>query len=324
VRARGGTRHIRPVSRRAFGRGLVGALAAIAASPAISFGQVAGDDGCGLRSTEGPPRIADPALASRLPEPFAFQPWQGDRGEILDHVAATVSQQAADAGAVSCFRHKAPSIAERVDFLSPFEFLVATAYESDPAARDSALETYGRDPQQAVQAINPIYPSPRAEMILTNLAYYDLSADRIRVNLGRLAERNAARVLVHEFWHAMPAARSWNGSDGTSFRASGFWVQKLAPNGRTWMPVDNLQGLPFPPFLLAEGMATLMETRFAGPTPSPRPDIEAARRFLDHADQVVGEQEVMRLYLESQPDEFSSVAQAHRGQLPELSADARR
>jgi hypothetical protein len=33
---------------------------------------------------------------------------------------------------------------------------------------------------------------------------------------------------------------------------------------------------------------------------------------------------VMRLYLESQPDEFSSLVQAHRGELPELSATARR
>jgi hypothetical protein len=296
----------------------------MAASPTLGSAQLAGDGRCGPRPTEAPPRIGDPALASRLPEPFAFQPWRGDRAEILDRVVATVSQQAEDAGAVSCFRDKAPSIAERVDFLSPFEFLVVTAYESDPAARDAALETYGRDPKQAVQAINVIYPSPRAEMILTNFAYYDLSADRIRVNLGRLAEGSATRVLVHEFWHAMPAARTWSGSDGTAFRASGFWVQKLAPNGRTWMPVDTLQGMPFPPFLLAEGMATLMETRFAGPSPSPRADIEAARGFLDHVDQVVGKQEVMRLYLESQPDEFSSLVQAHRGELPELSATARR
>ncbi len=84
------------------------------------------------------------------------------------------------------------------------------------------------------------------------------------------------------------------------------------------MPVDRYTDVPVPAYLLGEGMATLMETRFVGPPRPDRPDIRSARSFLAHVIDVAGSADVMRLYLESRPADFAELVSAHRAELPEL------
>jgi hypothetical protein len=155
-------------------------------------------------------------------------------------------------------------------------------------------------------------------MILATYAYYDLDADRIFVNVAQVPQAELRRVLVHESWHAMPRLSTWTDQSGTPLRASGFWSQEHRAGPRAWLPVEDRGDLPYEPYLLNEGMATLMETRYAGPSRFAQKDVVQVQQFLAHLMEVAGPRDVMRSYLESKPDGLVAVVNAHRESLPEL------
>ncbi|MDP8922377.1 MAG: hypothetical protein M3O34_05810, partial [Chloroflexota bacterium] len=273
----------------------------------------------------GAPGEAEPGRAevgSR--DPFAMPERELDRGRLLGEVRAVVAQQVQEAGAPAGYARRIGPIAERVDFQAPFEFLVVSYFEREPDRRDALLALHARDPRQAIRELGPAFPSPRGEMILSTFAYYDVSADRIRVNIARLPANEAARVLVHEFWHALPDLRSWNGGDGTAYRATGFLTQRRQPGLAVWEPFEEKNGVPYSAYLLNEAMATRMEVRYAGPTRFDRPDLVGVDSFLNRLSEAAGSGEVMRAYLESQPGELSELAGRHRAALPELETAVRR
>jgi hypothetical protein len=310
--------------RRLLAVGLGGALSALVAPDAlVRVAKAAAPAGCPAQRPSEPPRIAAPSAAEGLPRPFAFQPWRDDPRKLLGRTAEAVVAQADASGVDACFRSKPASIVERVDLLSPFEFLAIASTGADREERDALLAAYERDPREAIRRLGPLYPSPKGEMLLATLAYYDVDADRIRVNLGMVGQDLAPRVLVHEFWHAMPDARAWDGAGGEAFRATGFWTHERKPGTRTWVPLDDANGLPFPPYLLDEAMATAMETRFAGPPPRPRPDLDAAQRFLDRLMAVAGQADVMRAYLDSRPADLKAMVESHRAELADVLAPVR-
>ena len=153
--------------------------------------------------------VAPAAVAADLAEPFRYVPAGDDRAALLAEVASVVSEQAADGDAEPCYLEKPARIASRVDFLSPFEFLVLTVFDQEPARRDALLDLYPSDPRGAIKQLGETFPSPRAQATLTAFAYYDVDTDRIRVNAAKVPPEQLRRVLVHEFWHAMPRARTW-------------------------------------------------------------------------------------------------------------------
>jgi hypothetical protein len=267
--------------------------------------------------------VADPALAAELAEPFRYLPTRLDRQAVLAEVVQVVRAQAVEGAAGTCYQAKPDRIATRVDFLSPFEFLVMTLFDQDPARRDALLDRYVTDPQGAVKGLGDVFPSTRAQAALAAYAYYDIASDRIRVNTAKVPPDELRRVLVHEFWHAMPRSRTWTEPDGRTLRASGFWLQERQPGRRLWMPVDDRRGLPYASYLLDEGMAALMETRYAGPSRFARSDLVDVQRFLERLMAVAGSQAVLREYLESQPYELSALTEAHRSSFPELELVAR-
>jgi hypothetical protein len=271
---------------------------------------------------EGPstPRrqVAPVALAAGLPEPFGYRPDETDRVAVLRDVEDIVRSQAAEVGAEACYLEKVLSIAQAISFLSPFEFLVTSLYESDPARRDALLDLYAADPAAAAREAAPLVTSPRAQMTMTTFGYYDVNSDRVLVNTAHLPPAELRRVLVHESWHAMPRIASWTNAQGTTCRTSGFWTQERHAGPRTWMPVEGRGDLPYEPYLLNEGMATLMETRYAGPSRFAARDVEQVRRFLEHLMEVSGPQAVMEPYLSSKPAGLVALVDQHRASLPEL------
>ena len=154
-------------------------------------------------------------------------------------------------------------------------------------------------------------------------AYYDVNSDRIRVNTARVPTEQLRRVLVHEFWHAMPRARTWTEPDGRTLRASGFWLQEQRVGRRIWVPVEDRRGLPYASYLLDEAMATLMETRYAGPSQFARNDLQEVLGFLGRLMGVAGQGTVVRQYLESRPYELGALTEAHRSSFPDLEVVAR-
>ena len=296
-------------------RRLLAGLAVLAGGaalwPSMVFG-AAGDTGA----------IGDLAALRAAPieptSPFAPSARPLDRGGLLREVSAAVTRQIREVGAPAEYAERVSPIAERVDFQDPFAFLVTSYYEREPERRDALLALYVRDPAKATRELGPAFPSPRAEMILATFAYYDVGADRIRVNLGRIPETEAARVLVHEFWHALPDIRTWDGGNGTTFRTSGFWTQQRRPGRAVWDPLDDAGGLPYSPYLLNEAVATRMEVHFAGPLRFKRPDLEPAAGFLARLTEAAGSADVMHAYLGSQPAELTELAGRHRAALPEL------
>jgi hypothetical protein len=267
--------------------------------------------------------LAPVAVAASLTGPFKYVPAQIDYSAVLAEVSAVVQAQAAGLGVDGCYVGKPDRIASRVDVMSPFEFLVFTTFDSDPGRRDALLDQYAVDPAGAIKGLGDAYPSPRSEATLASYAYYDVNSDRIRVNAARVPAEQLRRVLVHEFWHAMPRARTWTEQDGRTVRASGFWLQEQRHGRRTWMPVEDRQGLPLASYLLDEAMATYMEDQYAGPQPYARADVGDVQQFLRRLIGVVGSSAVLRTYLESQPYEFGQLAEANRAKLPELELIAR-
>lgn len=163
--------------------------------------------------------VAPPGVGADLPAPFTYRP------NVQEHIAALrdtidiVRRQAADLGVEACYREKPAEIASRVQFLSPFEFLVMTMFEHEPGKRDALLNQYQTDPQAAIKGLGEAFPSTSGQATLTTLAYYDVASDRIRVNAAQVPSSELRRVLVHEFWHAMPMSRAWPEQDGRTRRA---------------------------------------------------------------------------------------------------------
>jgi hypothetical protein len=266
---------------------------------------------------------AQPAVAADLAEPFTYIPAQIDRPALLAEVVQVVRAQAAEGDADPCYLEKPARIAARVDFLSPFEFLVVTMFDQEPAKRDALLDQYVSDPRGAIKQLGEAFPSMRAQATLAAFAYYDVTSDRIRVNAAKVPPDQLRRVLVHEFWHAMPRARTWTEPDGRTLRASGFWLQEQRAGRRVWIPVEDRRGLPYSSYLLDEAMATLMETRYAGPSQFARSELEEVQRFLGRLMGVAGSGAVLRDYLESRPYELGALTEAHRSSFPELEIVAR-
>lgn len=320
----GGGRYARPpvatstVPASPARRRLLGSLALVAGGAALWPSAVLGapDAAGGLGALR--------ALEVEPTSPFAPSSRPLDRGGLLREVSAVVSRQVQEVGAPDEYARRIGPIAERVDFQAPFEFLVTSYFEREPARRDALLGLYAREPRQAIRELGPAFPSPRAEMILSTFAYYDVNADRIRVNLGRVPEHEAARVLVHEFWHALPDLRTWDAGNGAFLRATGFWTQRRRPDVAIWDPVDETHGLPVSPYLLNEAIATRMEVSYAGPLRFKRPDLEPADSFLTRLTAAAGTADVMHAYLGSQPVELMELAGQHRAALPELGTVARR
>lgn len=285
-------------------RRLIGGLSLLAAGAAMWPSAVVGAmDDLGPAGQIQSLRAAEIESTS----PFAPSPRPLDRAGLLREVSAVVTRQVHEVGAPGEYARRVGPIAERVDFQAPFEFLVTTYFEREPERRDALLGLYMRDPSQAIRALGPEFPSPRAEMILATFAYYDVSADRVRVNLGRVPEQDAARVLVHELWHALPVSRTWNEPGGATFRTSGFWTQRRRPDG-AWDPIDDTNGFPCSAYLLNEALATRMEVRYAGPLRFRRPDLDTADAFLARVTEVSGLATVMRAYLASKPTELTALA----------------
>lgn len=256
--------------------------------------------------------------AADLPAPFGYQPGSVDRAAVLRDVADVVKQQATGLGVDACYQQKAPAIAQRIDFLSPAEFLIVSLYGQDIPRRNALLDRYASDPKGAIGELAQVAPTPRAQMILATYAFYDIDSDRIFVNAAQVPPAELRRVLVHESWHAMPRLNSWTDQAGTPFRASGFWSQEHGAGSRAWLPVEDRGDLPYEAYLLNEGMATLMETRYAGPSRFAQKDVVQVQQFLAHLLDVAGPRDVMRSYLESKPDALVAIVNAHRDSLPEL------
>lgn len=267
--------------------------------------------------------VAPAAVAAGLPAPFAYQPDAREQATALAEAVTVVGRQAAELGVEACYREKPSEIAGRVDFLSPFEFLVYSTFDQDPQKRDALLDQYVTDPRSAIKGLGDTFPSTRAQATLAGYAYYDVSSDRIRVNAAQVPAADLRRVLVHEFWHAMPKSRSWSESDGKVLRASGFWMQEQRAGRRIWLPVEDRRGLPYASYLLDEAMATLMETRYAGPSKHARPELIEVQGYLDKLMTVANRDEVLRAYLGSQPDALAQITESHRAQFPELEVLAR-
>jgi hypothetical protein len=262
--------------------------------------------------------VAPVANAANLAAPFGYQPADLDRAAVLRDVTDAVEQQAAALGIDACYQQKIPDIAQRTDFLSPAEFLIVSLYPRDTARRDALLDRYATDPHGVVADLAPTAPTPRAQMILATYAFYDLDADRIYVNVAQVPPSELRRVLVHESWHAMPHLSSWTDQAGTPFRASGFWSQVRRSGSRAWLPVEDRGNLPYEPYLLNESMASLMEARYAGPSRFAQKDVLQVQQFLSHLMDVAGPRNVMRSYLESQPDGLVALVDTYRDSLPEL------
>jgi hypothetical protein len=274
---------------------------------------------------ERPPArpVAPVGVAADLGEPFGYAPIQVDKDQLLAQVTSVVSAQAAESLADPCYHDKPARIASRVDFLSPFEFLVVTTFDQDPARRDALLDQYLTDPRGAIKGLGEAFPSTRGQATLATYAYYDLSSDRIRVNAAKVPADQLPRVLVHEFWHAMPRARTWSEPDGRTLRANGFWLQEQRAGRRVWVPVEDRRGLPYASYLLDEAMATMMETRYAGPPKFARQDITDVQQFLARLIGVAGSETVLRDFLESRPYELGALTEAHQASFPELDVVAR-
>lgn len=267
--------------------------------------------------------VAPASVAEGLGEPFAYPAGAIDQQAVLADVVAAVQKQTTELNLDDCFREKPARIASRVDFLSPYEFLVVSTLDQDPSRRDALLDQYKADPRAAIKALGDVYPSTRAQAAMASFAYYDLANGHIRVNAARVPPADIRRVLVHEFWHAMPIARTWTATDGHTIRASGFWLQERRAGVRSWIPVEDRQGLPYASYLMDEAMATLMENRYAGSAKMARPDLDEVQGFLDRLIGAAGTGAVLGDYLHSQPYEIGSLAQDHRASFPELEPMAR-
>src|SRR5207249_8044696 len=164
----------------------------------------------------------DDGRTASLSRPFQAAAWPVDHAALLADAQRRAADELAQSDAPACYAAMLPSIASRVAFLSPFEFLVVGYYDHDPATRDALLRLYRDDPQQAERRLSGIWPSPRAEMLVRTRAFFDLDTNQVYLNTGAVEPELATNVLVHEFWHALANVRLSRAADGTLSRTTGF------------------------------------------------------------------------------------------------------
>jgi len=138
------------------------------------------------------------------------------------------------------------------------------------------------------------------------------------VNAARVPAGDLRRVLVHEFWHAMPSTRMGQEGAGRTVRANGFWLQERRGDAVIWLPVDDRHGLPYEPYLLDEAMATLMETRYAGPSSMAHRELDEVQAYLKKLMAVSRPSDVLASYLASAPEQLEVLTESHRSTFPEL------
>lgn len=260
-----------------------------------------------LEAAPDDPRAAD------LPAPFSAGAWGVDRERLLTEAQERVARELASIDAPACFAQRLPHIAARTALLSPLEFLIVSL-QDDRDARAALLETYRRDPRTAYQQMLAVWPSPRAELALQNLAFYDIDADQVFVNTRAVPADLALNVVVHEFWHALANVRYEDGPDGSQRRITGFWMEVLPAGSRVWHQVDEKVNGDVPTYLMNEAVAVEMEVTATGKEPpDQRPDLADARQALHELFRVGGRARVLILYLESRQDELKELARRATG-----------
>ena len=246
---------------------------------------------------------------AELPAPFSSQPWASDSGRLLWEARESVSAELEGVGAADCFAARLPTIAERTALLTPFEFLVVGYYKYDQARRDTLLQVYRSDPRQALREIGEIWPSPRAEMLVTTPAFFDLDADQIFINTAVVTEDQAPNVLAHEFWHALATVRLDQRADGGLTRTSGFWTEVRQAEGQVWRPLDEKIEQGVSTYLMNEAVAIEMEVAATGREHrSLRPDLRQALDALHRLFSTNGRDEVIQLYLDSRSSELRQLS----------------
>jgi hypothetical protein len=245
-----------------------------------------------------------------LPTSFRGRPHTVDQQQLLTVAQRRVLAELADVGAASCYASMVPTIADRTAFLAPLEFLAVSYYDRDWNARDGLLQLYRSDPQQAVQSISSFWPSPRAEMMMSTPAFFDIDTDQIYVNLGALSDEQALNVVVHEFWHALADVDAGTRPDGTPTRTTGFWTEAQADGSKVWRPVDEFVAGGVLTYMMNEAAAVEMEQTATGrPHDGMRPDLADALDTLHELFALAGRDHVIQLYLSSRSDELKELAQ---------------
>lgn len=263
------------------------------------------------RAPEDRPILAAPvdARTDSLPIPFRTAPSALEPQELLAVSQSKAAEALEGLGAPRCYTELLPAIAARTAFLSPFEYLVVGYYDRDATTRDALLKLYRDDPQEAVRRVASVWPSPRAEMVVRTLAFFDLDTDQIYVNATALEADIAANVLIHEFWHALADVRLARTSEGAVTRTTGFWSEIRPPGSHGWRPVDEEIEPGVPTYLMNEALAIEMEVSATGRQHATmRPDIVQASEALQELFERSGRGRVIRLYLESRSEELKALA----------------
>jgi hypothetical protein len=244
-----------------------------------------------------------------LPRPFQPQARSIDQDRLLADTQRLVVGQLEAIGAPPCYAELVPTVAARTAFLSPFEFLVVAQYDQDSARRDSLLRLYREDPREALRAISSVWPSNRAELMISTPGFFDVEANQVFVNLGALDQEQALDVLVHEFWHALTDVRLETLPDGSDVRTTGFWTERRAADERVWLPLEEQLAGGISTYLMNEAVAIEMEITATGRDHfGLRPDLVKARTALHHLFETGGRERVLRLYLESRSEQLKELA----------------
>ena len=247
-------------------------------------------------------------------------PAQIDRAAVLADVVAVVRSQAAEGNADACFLEKPARIAGRVDFLSPFEFLVATIFDQEPSG-GTPCSTSTPSTRVAPSRDSARRSPRRAQATMTALAYYDVNSDRIRVNTARAGRPASARPGPRVLARDAPRP-DLDRADGRTLRANGFWLQEQRHGRRSGSPSRTA------------GLAVRLVPPRRG---DGDPDGDALRRavavcarrppggdaFLGRLMGVAGSEVVLRQYLDSRPYELGALTEAHHASFPELQVVAR-
>jgi hypothetical protein len=295
---------------RLWGRAGLGLAAAMMAGPLFKPAQaVLAAPECQSAAWRGAVEPAGPdERLAQLPPPFDSQPWSIDRTGLLREARECVAAELEAIDAPGCFAAQLPSIAERTALLSPFEFLVVGYYKYDLSRRDELLQAYRSDPRQALRQLTEIWPSPRAEMLVTTPAFFDLDADQVFVNTAVVTEDRALNVLAHEFWHALATVRLDQWTDGSQTRTTGFWTEVRPAGGQVWRALEEKTENGVSTYLMNEAVAIEMEVTATGRQHnSLRSDLRQALDTLHELFDAVGSQKVLQLYLESRSSELKTL-----------------
>lgn len=290
------------IARRTFLRLTAGFTLATALSLTERRTGWAQANACSEQAVEETVRPAAPsarghALAGGLADPLA----PPEPGGALERAIALVDWQLAEVDAAACYHERLPHVAARTVFLSPVEYLIVGHHSRDPERRRELLALYAADPEAAVRALTPFWPSSSAEMLLSTRAFFDLDLQQVVVNRGATRADELVPVLVHELWHALANMRHVREADGQLYRISGFYRQ-VRQGSYGWRPVDEYVDQQVPTFLLNEALAMEMEREATGHEPPQRPDIRSALGELHELFDVLGREQVIYAYLESAPE----------------------